>query len=232
MSAGEPVSVTARYETWSSYQATVASGSLQWFRRLPEVNARRQRDMKAQGVLEFADKVPDPLSGLTVGGRIWAPDMVDAGAGTGKFNTLKTKTCALKTAAPVRQLDLCITLRMEQDKSQATWEEQLTAERAAGGARRQSRSHRRPGVVGGVLEPQPYLRQPRRGRSRPGLAHGRNYQLFRYQLAANRNGRAMTLFNGGMFVCEGNPDGPCGAVASSWRKTSADGVAAAQERRR
>ena len=35
----------------------------------------------------------------------------------------------------------------------------------------------------------------------------RIYQLFRYQLAANRNGRAMTLFNGGIFPCEGNPDG-------------------------
>ena len=48
---------------------------------------------------------------------------------------------------------------------------------------------------------------------RPGAAEtdlawqaGRNYQLIRYQLAANRSGRAMTLFNGGVFPCTGNPD--------------------------
>ena len=46
-----------------------------------------------------------------------APGMEVAGVGAGKFNNLDTKTCALKTTKPVKQLDLCIALRMEQDPS-------------------------------------------------------------------------------------------------------------------
>ena len=64
---GEPIEVTATYETWSNYAAKAAGGGIQWSRRLAEVNARREQDMKAQGMTEFASAIPDPLSGLTEG---------------------------------------------------------------------------------------------------------------------------------------------------------------------
>ncbi len=204
--AGEAVEVTATYETWANYEPKVAGGQLQWSRRLAEVNARRQRDMKAQGMAEFAGQIPDPLSGLTCGGQISAKGMVDAGTGTGKFNNMPTKSCALKTAAPVKALDLCITLRMEQDKSLAAWEAQLDAD-----AKRAVANAAADRAAALAWWAQFWLRShisihPGADATDKAWTAGRNYQLARYQLAANTHGRAMTLFNGGIFPCEGNPD--------------------------
>lgn len=204
--AGEPVEVTATYETWSNYDAKMTGNGLQWSRRLAEVNARRQRDMKAQGMTEFADKIPDPLSGLTTGGRMTAPGMIDAGVGTGSFNGMKTKTCALKTPAPVKQLDLCLTLRMEQDKSLADWEAQLDAD-----AKRAEASAAADRAAALAWWNQFWNRShisihPGAGESDKAWSSGRHYQFIRYMYASNIRGRAMTLFNGGPFTCTGNPD--------------------------
>ncbi len=216
ISGDEPVAVTATYETWSKYEAKFVDGGLQFSHRLAEVNARRQHDMKAQGMTEFAQTIPDPLSGLTMGGLITAPGMVSAGDGTSKFNNMNTRTYSLKTTKPVKQLDLCIAIRMEQDKSLPQWEEQLSndAHAAVRNAKADcaaalawwhefwNRSYItiNPGASDSDLKSE--ISNPQ---SAAWLA-GRNYQLARYQLAANRNGRAMTLFNGGLFPCEGNPD--------------------------
>jgi hypothetical protein len=204
--AGEAVEVTATYETWSDYQAKSEKGAIQWHRRLAEINARRQQNMKAQGMTNFADKIPDPLSRLTCGGRMTAPGMVDAGTGEGKFNGLKTKTFSLKTAAPVKQLDLCVTLRMEQDKSLADWETQL--DRDAIRAAQNTRVDRKASQAwwDAFWNRSHITVNPGAPDSDEAWQAGRNYQLIRYLSASNINGRAMTLFNGGQFTCSGNPD--------------------------
>jgi hypothetical protein len=205
----QPLGVSVSYETWIAYEAKVAAGGIQWMRRLPEDNARRLRDLKAQGLIEAAALAPDPLSRLTLGGRLDAPGLAAAEAPPGRFNGMATKVCAMRTAAPVRQLDLTLTLRMEQDHDPAGWETALQAAASAAAAGREAarararawwkdfwhRSHisirRADGVAASA--------------DKPWLAT-RNYQLVRYLLAANPSGRAMTLFNGGLFPCTGNPD--------------------------
>lgn len=202
----EPVSVTISYESWSGHQATARDGGIGWIKRLPEENPRRLHDMKAQGVEEFAAQVPDPLSRLTLGGRLDAPGLVPAGSATSTFNGMATQTATVTTAAPVSKLDLTVTLRMEQDPSPAVWEAELAtaAKRAAGFATAEraavrdwwrkfwDRSH--------------IVINPGASAADPAWQAGRNYQLIRYTLAANTSGRAMTLFNGGVFACDGNPD--------------------------
>lgn len=209
VAAAAPVGVTATYETWSGDAAKAGAGGLQWSKRLPETNQRRLNDMKAQGMPEFAAAIPDPLSGLTLGGRLDGAGLVDAGASAGKFNGMATQACAVKTAAPVTKLDLALTLRMAQDPSLAAWETALAADAQAAqadlaGQRAEAlawwsafwdRSHI-------VITPVPGV-EPKD--DKPWLA-ARNYQLSRYLLAANVSGRAMTLFNGGNFACTGNPD--------------------------
>jgi len=204
--AGEPVSVTATYETWSGYEAKPDNGTLVWHRRLAERNARREKDMQAQGMTEFAKSVPDPLSRLTCGGRLTGPGMIDAGTGIGTFNKLPTRTYSIKTAAPVKQLDLCVTLRMEQDASLADWDASLSRDSvsAVQGARTE---HASALAWWNTFWDRSHITiNPGAGDADVAWRVARNYQLFRYQLAANRNGRAMTLFNGGVFPCEGNPD--------------------------
>jgi hypothetical protein len=43
------------------------------------------------------------------------------------------------------------------------------------------------------------------GESDPGFLIGRNYQLFRYMLACNRDGELPLLFNGGIFTADNKP---------------------------
>ncbi len=207
--SGAPVNVTVSYETWSGYEPRIVEGGIQWVRRLPEQNPRRLCDLKEQGMEEFAAAVPDPLSKLTMGGRIDAPGLVAAESVSGTFNKLPTKGCAMKTAAPVRQLDLTITFRMEQDTSLGAWESALNS--TARGAQKNTAASRAEALAWWsafwnrshiAIQPKPGVAP---AEDKPWLA-SRNYAIIRYLLAANPSGRAMTLFNGGTFACTGNPD--------------------------
>jgi hypothetical protein len=206
LASGEPLSLQVSYETWSNYEPKFVPDGLQWMHRLPEVNQRRLRDMKAQGMEEFASSIPDPLSHLTEGGRLVGHGLEPAGTSVGSFQGMATRVATLKSARPVDHLALSLVLRMEQDASVGEWEEQLVrtvqqvehnqaADRAATLAWWKDFWNRSYLIINPGAEPA----------DKPWQA-GRNYQLSRYQLAANRNGRAMTLFNGGVFPCTGNPD--------------------------
>jgi len=206
--AGEPVDVEIAYETWSGHTAKYVEGGLQWMYRLNPAKDRRKKDMANQGMAEFASAIPDPLRDLTLGGRIYGENLIPAGTAEGTYRKLKLKTSAVKTAKPVNKLDLCIALRMEQDKSIEDWETKLadsTREAAQAGniakARAQSLEWWKEFWNRSFIQI-----NPGKTESDEPWVIGRNYQLFRYQLAANRNGRMMTLFNGGVFACENNPD--------------------------
>lgn len=205
----EPRTLTVSYETWSGHQTSHQEGGFEWVKRLPEENARRINDMKAQGMADYAKDIPDPLSKLTLGGRLDAPGLVPLPDSQGKFNNLDTRITSVATAAPVSAIDLTFTLRMEQDDSLASWKSALAASAAkARAAARESRAaaldwwqqfwNRSHISIAANTKIE-------RAQDLPWLT-GRNYQLVRYTMAANPSGRAMTLFNGGIFACSGNPD--------------------------
>jgi hypothetical protein len=197
--AATPVSVTASYETWSNYDAKFVNGGLQWVHRNEPVNKRRVNDMKAQGVDEFASRVPDLLSNLTCGGQITAKDMIAAGTGEAKLNKLSLKTWSLKTEMPVKRLKLSFNMRMEQDASIDEWTKKMTETPFADLKKSRKRWQE--------FWNRSYIVINRNANSNDSAWRaGRNYQLSRYMLAANPSGRAMTLFNGGNFACEGNSD--------------------------
>jgi hypothetical protein len=215
------IDVAVSYETWSTFDATFVDGGLQWVRRLPEVNRRRLHDMQAQGMEDFAKAIPDPLSGLTEGGRLVANGMQPGGMSVGKFNGLDTKVWTLKTAQPTTTLDLCMVLRMEQDPSAADWETRL-AETTKQAVSTAATDYVADQAWWKAFWNRSYVTiNPGAGPTDKGWQVGQHYQLFRYMLAANRNGRAMTLFNGGGFTCTGNPDarlwGSCQYMAQNQR---------------
>jgi hypothetical protein len=204
-----PVGLMVSYETWSGHQATHERGGIQWVRRLPDVNQRRQQDMKAQGALDFANKVPDPLSKLTLGGRIDAPGLIPAVATPGSFHEMPVKVCAMKTAEPVTRLDLTLAFRMEQDATLAGWQAGIAAESARATRDREKSRVAALAWWSGFWQRSHITIAPQAGvapaEDQPWQA-ARNYQLIRYMLGANPSGRAMTLFNGGLFACTENPD--------------------------
>ena len=208
--SGEPVNITASYETWSSYQAQFRDGGIQWMRRLPEQNPRRLHDMQAQGMSEFADKIPDPLSKLTCGGRLDARDIAEAGTVSSKFNGMDTRGIAIKTRESVKRLDLTITLRMEQDETVQAWEIALNRDAQKARSCNLSRTRRQALEWWKKFWDRSYIiiaptSVDKLENDKPWQV-ARNYQLFRYMLSGNASGRMMTLFNGGLFACDGNPD--------------------------
>jgi hypothetical protein len=95
---------------------------------------------------------------------------------------------------------------MEQDKSETDWESELAAlaRRSVAdtsGAREESLAWWKQ-----FWERSWIVINPGKDTADKAWQAGRNYQLFRYMLAANRTGRSMTLFNGGIFTCTGKPD--------------------------
>lgn len=197
------------YETWSKFEPKIADGGIQWMRRLPDQNPRRQSDMNDQGMSAFAANIPDPLSKLTCGGRIDGQNLVEAPLAPGDFNGMVTKGVAMKPAAPVKQLDLTCTFRMEQDASASAWESALKA--AAQKARKDREQSRAAALAwwAAFWNRSHIAIAPQQGvdpaSDKPWQA-ARNYQLARYMLASNPAGRAMTLFNGGNFNCSKDPD--------------------------
>ncbi len=204
MRSETPVGLTVAYETWSGYEAKTVDGGIQWAKQLAKENPRRLKDMKAQMVEEFAACVPDPLSGLIEGGRLDAMGLVPAHSATGKFNGLPTHVTAVKTAKPVKELDLTLTFRMEQDTSLSAWTSGL-AQSAQEAVKDLPAARTAALKWWEAFWNRSHITIDRKAGEQPWQA-ARNYQLSRYMLAANPSGRMMTLFNGGNFTCSGNPD--------------------------
>lgn len=208
MTSEQARTLTTSYETWSGYQASHHDGGFEWVKRLPEENPRRLQDMNSQGMADFAKSIPDPLSKLTLGGRLDAPGLVALPDSNGKFNNLDTRITAVATAVPVSAIKLTFTLRMEQDDSLTSWKAALAASAAQATVLATSRattldwwkSFWNRSYISIAADP-----TKERAQDLPWLS-ARNYQLVRYTMAANTSGRAMTLFNGGIFACSGNPD--------------------------
>ncbi|MFO1524117.1 MAG: hypothetical protein U1G05_19245 [Kiritimatiellia bacterium] len=128
-------------------------------------------------------------SRLTLGDRLDAPGLVAAGTAPGKFNGMATKVCAMRTAAPVRQLDLTLTLRMEQDKDPAGWGDGAPGRRPRGRRRTRSRARPRPGGrTSGTAATSPSAGPVASSTAdKPWLA-ARNYQLVRASSRPTRRG--------------------------------------------
>ena len=198
-----PMSVSVAYES-GRFEAKPAGRGLEWCYRLDPRRNERLAKIKDQNVGAIAEKVPDPLKDLVLGGRIVAAGLVWDGAGEGVYMRTPFKSWKTKTAAPVKKMDLRVLLRVGQDGSEAAWRGEIdrleSATRATGGA-----DFARTAAWWRAFWNRSYVViNPGANPGDNGWQAGRNYQLFRYMLACNRTGRAPTLFNGGFFTFD-NP---------------------------
>ncbi len=198
LESAAPVSATVAYESWL-FTAQPVRGGLEWQHRNDPAKDRRAQVIREQGAGAFSNQVPDLLNNLTLGGRLVADGLVDAGTGAGTYMGTPFKAWRVQTAAPVRKLDLRVLLRVAQDASVEAWRGELDKLQRLPVDRQPTvawwrafwaRSH--------------IAINPGAGPGDTGWQVGRNYQLFRYLLACNRTGRAPTLFNGGIFTFD-NP---------------------------
>lgn len=198
MQSASPVTVSIAYESWR-FQARPVNNGLEWCYRLDPKQDLRRAKLQQQKVEAIADTIPEPLKNLTLGGRIVGSGLVQDGAGAGTSMKTPFTSRKLKTAAPVTTLDLRVLLRVAQDDSPEAWRAELDklekapADRAKTVAWWNEFWDRSYIVINPGAKPGDTAWQV-----------GRNYQLFRYMLAANRTGKFPTLFNGGIHTFD-NP---------------------------
>lgn len=143
----------------------------------------------------------NPLRNLTFGGYMKGDGMVSDGTCAGRYVDTDFKGFRLKSKAPSRTHRLNVMFHTAQTETLAAWRRGLNntikeydAQAKKDKARTRqwwndfwNRSH----VV---------INQDSASVSSPSWQVGRNYQLFRYQLACNAYGKAPTKFNGGLFT--------------------------------
>lgn len=215
--SSRPVQAVAALEIVGGAQGRFDGDAVVWRSRIDGPSPQRRELIAKNGIEAIAAAVPDPMENHTWGGRLSGAGFVANGSGDVSHEGHKSIGHRLKTRQPVTRIDLRATLRIAQDPTPAAWEDavaQLETRTRATDAADQTRtaawwrefwdrshiliSDQRPGVGN---------RQSEIGnRTSPAWEAGRNYQLFRALLAVNRSGRMPTLFNGGPFLMEANPN--------------------------
>jgi len=197
MKSDTPVTADVAYESWQFTAEPVTDG-LEWHYRLDPTKSARIAKLKAQNVEAIADQVPDPLRNLTMGGRIVGTGMVACGTGEGTHMRTPFKSWKMKTAKPVTTLDLRVVVRVAQDDSVEAWRAELDKlQRAKSDQQKTIAWWREFWDRSYIVIDDTHTTNNQQSEV---WQVGRNYQLFRYMLAANRTGHAPTLFNGGIFT--------------------------------
>lgn len=201
----KPVSASVAIEIWRGKGRFDGTSAI-WYYRNEGPSQARLTAITRQGIGAIAALVPDPIENLTFGGRLCGVGMVTDGSGEGHLEGRKFHDYKLKTAKPVKQLDIQITLRIDQDAIQADWDE------AVAKLERESRTtitqdwEKTTEWWMSFWNRSYIMINPDAPQDDPAWQAGRNYQLFRAMLGVNRSGRFPNLFCGSAFLAEANPE--------------------------
>jgi len=219
--ASKPVQATASIELIGPAKSRFDGDSVVWHFRIDGPSPQRAQGIAKNKIQAIAEAVPDPMENHTWGGRLSGAGFVADGSGEVTHEGRKCPFQSIKTSQPVTRIDLQATLRISQDASLEGWEQAVA--KLERDTRTTSNSDR--------LATEEWWRQywdrshivinPGGTAADPAWEAGRNYQLFRAMLASNSAGRMPTLFNGGPFLFETNPNerqwGHAGFMAQNQR---------------
>jgi len=178
-------------------------------------------------------KLYDPLTNLTFGGALVGEGFVAGGTTEGEYAKTPFKGWRYKSRAPARRHRIEVFCHIAQTPAVEGWKQGLGKLVAAKNPTRDEARKRtlawwdafwqRSHIAINPSKPDPKDKA---------WQAGRNYQLFRYQLACNVSGREPTLFNGGLFTCDPmyTPGGGSGeGWTPDWRRWGA-GLTAQNQR--
>lgn len=203
--ASTPVDVKVQVEVWRGL-ARFEGTSVVWNYRNEGSSRARTASILRQGIQNIASKVPDPIRNLTFGGRLSGMQMIADGQSSGDLEGIKYVGWRLKSKEPLKKLNIQATLRIEQDSTIGLWDQEVKE------LERETQSTKAKDLEETLAwwksfwDRSHIVINPERSSSDPGWQAGRNYQLFRAMLGSNRSGRMPTLFNGGAFLCDADPD--------------------------
>ncbi len=204
--ASKPLNIAAAIEVVGGAEARFDGDAAVWRFRIDGPSPQRRERIMKNRIEAIADAVPDPMANHTWGGRLSGAGFIAGESGEAENEGIRTKTWTIRTRNALTKFDLRTTLRIAQDPTVETWEKEVASlevrTRATAAIDREktqawwrefwSRSH--------------IVINPGKTADDPAWEAGRNYQLFRAMLAANISGRMPTLFNGGPYLMEANPN--------------------------
>lgn len=205
--SSSPVLVKASIELIGDAEGRMENNAAIWRQRVSNgPSSQRLAEISKSKVQAIADAVPDPMANHTWGGRLTGNGFVTDGTVEIQNEGITSRFFRLRSKEPVTTFDLRATLRIAQDATLADWETAVAdlerktlattsddrAKTKAWWRQFWNRSH--------------IVINPGKTESDPAWEVGRNYQLFRAMLGANSSGRLPTLFNGGPFLFEADPN--------------------------
>jgi hypothetical protein len=187
-------------------EGRIDGDALEWWERSPAIDEGRNEYIRRFKVEALAQLLPEPMANRTMGGRLSGAGFVADGTGQGTYDGREFKSVRLKSAKPLKTIDLRASLRIAQDPTLEEWQAQVKKLDVAKRATSQADWKASAAWWQGFWDRSRIVINPGKGPDDPAWQAGRNYQLFRALLASNRTGEFPTLFNGGPFTCEPNPD--------------------------
>lgn len=155
--------------------------------------------VEQQGLTKVKDQLINTQKNLTFGGCMYGKNMIIDKMGYGQYIDTPYHFWSIKSKKPDKKHSLKIVLQTEQATTQKEWKDRLYAKKVIGNNQNNwlktkdwwhefwDRSHI-------------FINYEKNDTSDLGWQVGRNYQLFRYQLACNAYGKYPTKFNGGLFT--------------------------------
>ncbi|MBD1424667.1 DUF5703 domain-containing protein [Sphingobacterium arenae] len=156
--------------------------------------------VRQQGMESVKDSLYNPLDGLISGGMLQSQDFTFVEQRSGKYMDTDYQAWVLKSKKPAAKHALQVSLHVAGPVSLADWQQQLKD--LAYSKESKSRTKSRNLEWWRNFWDRSYIRiQPTTpDEHNERWQVGRNYQLFRFMLAANAYGEYPTKFNGGLFT--------------------------------
>lgn len=156
--------------------------------------------VRQQGMEAVKDSLYNPLVDLISGGVLQSNGFSFLEQRSGTYMDTDYKAWVLKSKKPATKHDLQVSLHVAGPVSVAQWQQQLDAVSNPGESKKRIKSRNLDWWRN--FWDRSYIRiQPTEpDETQKGWQVGRNYQLFRFMLAANAYGEYPTKFNGGLFT--------------------------------
>ncbi len=226
LKSSSKVNVTAFYENWrtsdrlitmtdknacfsySGYTGDVITyadsiqydeNSIVWFHRNKPDKLLIDFSIEQQGLSHVKDKLINTQKDLTFGGVMIGKDMKPSRTGTGTYVDTPFKYWSITSKKPMKNHAIKVVLHTDQSESIDIWKKDLLSANLSFDTAKTwrktkewwsdfwNRSHI-------------FINIDKNDPTDKGWQVGRNYQLFRYQLACNAYGNYPTKFNGGLFT--------------------------------
>ena len=156
--------------------------------------------VKQQELEAVRGKMVNPLENLVWGGALVGDNFALAGQTEGKYAECPFRGWKYVSKAPAKSHRVRVCLHTDQVEKQDTWDAALRKLIKLPPQEDRDAWKRNLKWWSDFWNRSHLIINPGRGEKDAGWRLGRNYQLFRYMLAGNVNGREPTVFNGGLFT--------------------------------